>query len=152
MSTKRHTIGQTPQHLLNKQVNPHVIHQLLGPGQPQGIQTNPPAVGRTSGNNTTNPVVNQVITAIAPNLDNIPTYDENNRDGWNSCIRKWEILMTPYRFDKEHLAMALPGKPTGQSYMKVIEMNPNCAKDFPALKAELAKRFKPDNPMQERKL
>ena len=60
--------------------------------------------------------------------------------------------MTPYRFDKEHLAMALPGKRTGQSYMKVIEMNSNCAKDFPALKAELAKRFKPDNPMQERKL
>ena len=119
------------------------------------IQTNPPAVAETSGNNTTTPVVNQVITAIAPNLDNILTYDENNREGWNSYIRKWEILMAPYRFDKEQLAMALPGKLTGpawQSYMKVIEKNPNCAKNFPALKAELAKRLKPDNPMQERKL
>ena len=118
--------------------------------------TNPSVTGRTGDyNSTTTPVVNQVITAIAPNLDNIPTYDENNREGWNSYIKKWEILMAPYRFDNEQLALALPGKLTGsawQSYMKVIESNPNCAKDFQALKAELSKKFKPDNPMQERKL
>ena len=118
-------------------------------------QTNPDATEVIRDNQVATPVVNQVITAITPNLDTIPSYDEENREGWKSYIQKWEILMAPYRFDNEQLALALPGKLTGsawQSYMKVIENNPNCAKDFKALKAELTSKFKPNNPMQERKL
>lgn len=90
-------------------------------------------------------MANQVTTAMTPNLDTVFGYVAKNCEDWNSYTQQWEILMAPYIFNNGQLALALQGKlmcSTWKSYIKVIESNPNCAKDFQALKAELTKKFK----------
>lgn len=103
----------------------------------------------------TAPEATAATVTIAPNLDGIPSYMEENSEGWESYIERWEVLMAPYSFSNEQLALALPGKlikSAWETYRTLIKMKPECANNYKALKEELSKAFTAGKPLQERGL
>jgi len=97
----------------------------------------------------------QVVATVAPNLDSLPAYADDAAESWENFIERWEILLAPYKYNNEQMALTLPAKLIGaawQAYRSVVKSYPHSYSDYQSLKEYLSQVFKKNKPLQARNL